>query len=91
MNLLSGNSNTPMLSRGGSSTGSNTPSGLRDEGDGEREREREQEAVTPVVSIAKEKILEMVLKKEKDSKPVLSLVVVGSFLSFFILLSFNPY
>jgi hypothetical protein len=32
----------------------------------------------PVVSLATEKILELVREREKDEKPVLSLVVVGS-------------
>lgn len=86
MNLLNRvgdeSNNTPMLSRDGSSTGSNTPSGhsnVREEEGGREEKERDQEAFTPVVSIAKEKILELILKKELDSKPVLSLVVVGTF------------
>jgi hypothetical protein len=44
-------------------------------GDGE---DVEMAAPVPVVSIAKEKILEEVELREKDEKPVLSLVVVGA-------------
>ena len=35
-------------------------------------------AATPVLSLAKEKILELVKEREKEEKAVLSLVVVGS-------------
>ena len=35
-------------------------------------------AAAPVMSLEKEKILELVKEREKEEKPVLSLVVVGS-------------
>lgn len=45
---------------------------------GDAEEDEEQRTAVPVVSIAKEKILEVVREKEKGEKPVLSLVVVGT-------------
>lgn len=57
----------PTASREAASTGSS----------GSRTPMELDEAPTSVVSIAKEKILEEVLKREKEEKPVLSLVVVG--------------
>lgn len=49
---------------------------------GQAEEGEEERTPVPVVSIAKEKILEEVRKREAGEKPVLSLVVVGaSFLS----------
>ncbi|GAA5857668.1 hypothetical protein JCM1840_000858 [Sporobolomyces johnsonii] len=46
-------------------------------GDEDEEMQAEEEGPPPAMTMAKEKILEEVRAKEKDEKPVLSLVVVG--------------